>query len=129
MPSLSLSRVSAVRMSRLLGAAFGPPALRLFRAALCPPALLLFAACGRLSPEECTKLRDGAFELINTANMCSNDAECKPSEWPGCTKPVAVAVGISDVITHAAGFEIVVGRDVLQAVHAQIVLRPKSPQG
>jgi hypothetical protein len=48
----------------------------------------LSAGCSKLSPEECKKLRDGAFELINTANMCSNDAECKPTEWPGCTKPV-----------------------------------------
>jgi hypothetical protein len=53
--------------------------------------LALLAACSKMSPEECTKLRDSAFELINTANMCSSDAECKPSEWPGCTKPVNAA--------------------------------------
>src|SRR5262245_31313310 len=50
--------------------------------------LLALAGCSKMSPEECTKLRDGAFELINTANMCSSDADCKPSEWPGCVKPV-----------------------------------------
>jgi hypothetical protein len=50
------------------------------------PAVL--SACSKLSPEECKKLRDQAFELINTANMCSADPECKPSEWPGCAKPV-----------------------------------------
>jgi hypothetical protein len=53
-----------------------------------PAILVLFGACGKMSPEECKKLRDGAFELINVANMCSADAECKPSEWPGCAKPV-----------------------------------------
>jgi len=46
------------------------------------------SACSKLSPEECTKLGDQAFELINTANMCSADPECKPTEWPGCAKPV-----------------------------------------
>jgi hypothetical protein len=51
-------------------------------------ALALLASCSKMSPEECKKLRDGAFEMINTANMCTNDAECKPSDWPGCAKPV-----------------------------------------
>jgi hypothetical protein len=51
-------------------------------------AALGLAACNKMSPEECTKLRDSAFELINSANMCSTDADCKPSEWPGCVKPV-----------------------------------------
>lgn len=59
---------------------------------LVSPTLLMFSlaatACSKMSPEECTKLRDQAFELINTANMCSTDADCKPSEWPGCAKPV-----------------------------------------
>src|SRR3954462_11301913 len=57
-----------------------------FAVLACAPAALV--ACSKLSPEECKKLRDQAFELINTANMCSADAECKPSEWPGCAKPV-----------------------------------------
>ena len=48
----------------------------------------LLASCSKMSPEECTKLRDGAFELINTANVCTSDPDCKPSEWPGCSKPV-----------------------------------------
>ena len=52
--------------------------------------LALLAACNKMSPEECTKQRNTAFELINSANMCSTDADCKPSEWPGCVKPVNV---------------------------------------
>jgi hypothetical protein len=56
--------------------------------------LLVFAAlpaCGKMDPKECTKLRDSSFELINTASVCTTDAECKPSEWPGCAKPINVA--------------------------------------
>jgi hypothetical protein len=49
---------------------------------------MLLAACSKLSQQECTKLRDSAFELINTANVCTADPECKASEWPGCAKPV-----------------------------------------
>ena len=59
-------------------------------ARLFPLVFIAFTACNKLSPEECKKLRDNAFELINVANMCSNDADCKPSEWPGCAKPVNV---------------------------------------
>ena len=40
------------------------------------PLFALAAGCSKMSPEECTKLRDNAFELINTANMCSSDADC-----------------------------------------------------
>jgi len=52
--------------------------------------LAAVSGCSRMSPEDCTKLRDQAFELINTANVCTADPECKPSEWPGCAKPVNV---------------------------------------
>jgi hypothetical protein len=46
------------------------------------------AGCNRLDPQECTKLRDKSFELINQASQCTQDSDCKPSEWPGCAKPV-----------------------------------------
>jgi hypothetical protein len=52
--------------------------------------VLAVSACSKMSPEDCTKLRDQAFELINTANVCTADPECKASEWPGCSKPVNV---------------------------------------
>ncbi|HKQ69565.1 MAG TPA: hypothetical protein VJT73_09505 [Polyangiaceae bacterium] len=51
-------------------------------------AIPLFSACSKMSPEECTKLRDKSFELINSASICAKDTDCKPSEWPGCAKPV-----------------------------------------
>ena len=60
-------------------------------ARLFPLVFLAFAACNKLDPKECTKLRDGAFELINTASVCTTDADCKESEWPGCPKPISVA--------------------------------------
>ncbi len=62
---------------------------RLVQLAVAVLAMPLFA-CSKMDPKECTKLRDTAFELINTANVCTADAECKPSEWPGCSKPVNV---------------------------------------
>jgi hypothetical protein len=51
--------------------------------------VLLPAACSKMDPQECMKVRDQAFELINQANNCSSDADCKPTEWPGCKKPVS----------------------------------------
>jgi hypothetical protein len=60
-------------------------------AQLSPLVLLALSACSKLDPQECTKLRDTAFELINTASVCNNDADCKPSEWPGCPKPVSAS--------------------------------------
>jgi hypothetical protein len=45
--------------------------------------------CSKLDPKECVKLRESAFELVNQAHQCTTDADCKPSEWPGCTKPIS----------------------------------------
>jgi hypothetical protein len=50
---------------------------------------LLSLACSKMDPKECTKLRDGAYELVNQANNCSSDADCRATEWPGCKKPVS----------------------------------------
>ena len=68
--------------------------LMLTRLALALPLVLAaFASfgCSKMDQQECTKLRDSAFELINAASVCSTDADCKPSEWPGCAKPVSAA--------------------------------------
>jgi hypothetical protein len=59
-------------------------------ACLFPVVFVALTACGKMDPQECKKLRDSAFELINTANMCTADPECKESEWPGCSKPINV---------------------------------------
>ena len=58
---------------------------------LFPLVFLAFTACGKMDPQECKKIRDNAFELINSASVCSTDADCKESEWPGCPKPISVA--------------------------------------
>jgi len=57
---------------------------------LLPLIIASLTACGKMDPQECKKLRDGAFELINTASVCTTDADCKESEWPGCAKPISV---------------------------------------
>ena len=41
-----------------------------------------------MDPKECTKLRESAFEIINTQSGCEADNECRPSEWPGCPKAI-----------------------------------------
>lgn len=56
-------------------------------------ALPLAGGCGSsMDPKECSKLREDAFELLNKAQHCNTDADCKQSDWPGCAKPESVAV-------------------------------------
>jgi hypothetical protein len=42
-----------------------------------------------MDPKECSKLREDAFELLNKAQHCNGDADCRQSDWPGCAKPLA----------------------------------------
>jgi hypothetical protein len=52
--------------------------------------LPLASGCSNdMDPKQCDKLREDAFDLLNKAQHCNNDAECKPSDWPGCSKPVS----------------------------------------
>lgn len=44
-----------------------------------------------MDPKECSKLREDSFELLNKAQHCNNDAECRQSDWPGCAKPVSAS--------------------------------------
>jgi hypothetical protein len=62
---------------------------------LAPIALAGFlAACSnKMDPKDCAKLRESAFDLINQASVCSTDADCMPSAWPGCAKPLSKASG------------------------------------
>jgi hypothetical protein len=58
------------------------------------PLLLLPLASGcesRMEPKECDKLRSEAFDLLNVAQHCNNDTECRASDWPGCSKPLSNA--------------------------------------
>ncbi len=46
------------------------------------------AGCSsKMEPKECDKLRGEAFELLNKAQHCNTDADCRQSDWPGCAKP------------------------------------------
>ncbi|HEY4116362.1 MAG TPA: hypothetical protein VGM56_00850 [Byssovorax sp.] len=42
-----------------------------------------------MEPKECDKIRGEAFELLNKAQHCDSDADCRQSEWPGCAKPLS----------------------------------------
>jgi hypothetical protein len=54
-------------------------------------ALPLSGGCSNsLDPNECLKLRVDAFELLNKAQHCNNDADCRQSDWPGCAKPMSM---------------------------------------
>jgi hypothetical protein len=55
---------------------------------LLPILLAILPGCSKMDPKDCTALRDKSFELINSASVCTKDPDCKPSEWPGCAKPV-----------------------------------------
>ncbi|UQA55655.1 hypothetical protein [Polyangium aurulentum] len=45
--------------------------------------------CGsKMDAKECDKIRGEAFDLVNSAQHCSTDADCKQSEWPGCARAV-----------------------------------------
>jgi hypothetical protein len=46
------------------------------------------ACSNKLDAKECSKLRETAFDEINSPHMCSKDADCLPSAWPGCAKPL-----------------------------------------
>jgi hypothetical protein len=54
--------------------------------------LALFSSLGcssKMDSKECDKIRGEAFDLLNKAQHCNGDADCKQSDWPGCAKPVA----------------------------------------
>ena len=54
--------------------------------------LALVAGCeSKMDPKECDKVRGDAFELVNKAQHCNTDVDCRQSEWPGCAKPISNA--------------------------------------
>jgi len=44
----------------------------------------------RLSEAACSGLRSEAFDIVNGVHPCKDDADCLPSEWPGCAKPLNI---------------------------------------
>jgi len=74
------------------------PRRRPFRRALAPlplallASLALLAGCeSKMEPKACDKLRGDAFEILNKAQHCNTDADCRQSDWPGCAKPLSNA--------------------------------------
>src|SRR5262245_49725647 len=64
--------------------------LRSVAIALVVPSIALVSiACSKLDQKECDKIRGDAFEILNKAQHCSVDADCRQSEWPGCPKPLS----------------------------------------
>ena len=63
------------------------PLTPLALAALVAP---LWSGCSNsLDENQCSKLREDAFELLNKAQHCNSDTDCRQSDWPGCAKPVS----------------------------------------
>lgn len=55
---------------------------------------ILAGGCSNeLDPKQCTQLRVDAFELLNKAQHCNSDADCRASDWPGCSKPLSNETG------------------------------------
>src|SRR5215831_16587997 len=65
--------------------------IRPIAALLVVPVIVVAAmACsGKLDEKECDKLRGDAFDILNKAQKCAVDADCRQSEWPGCPKPLS----------------------------------------
>lgn len=53
-------------------------------------ALACFAGCGsKLEEKECTKLKIESFDIVNKAQHCNTDVDCRGSVWPDCAKPLS----------------------------------------
>jgi hypothetical protein len=70
--------------------AFRPARAVLALAAVLGLALPLSSGCSNsMEPQQCNQLRGDAFDLVNKAQHCNDDKDCRQSEWPGCAKPLS----------------------------------------
>ena len=73
------------------------PASRPARAALALAAVLALAlplssgCSNNMEPAQCNTIRSDAFDILNKAQHCNDDKDCRQSEWPGCAKPLSLA--------------------------------------
>ena len=71
------------------------PAYRPLRAALALASVLalllpLSSGCSNnMEPAQCNTIRSDAFDILNKAQHCNDDKDCRQSEWPGCAKPLS----------------------------------------
>lgn len=64
-------------------------------AAVC--ALAGFSGCSsKMEEKDCTKLKMDAFDVLNKAQHCNNDTDCRGSVWPDCQKPLS-SVSATDI--------------------------------
>jgi len=77
------------RSGRLFVTAAGRTAAAL--ALLCSAAFVSgIAGCSsKMEDKDCTKLKIESFDIVNKAQHCNNDADCKASSWPDCGKPLS----------------------------------------
>ena len=76
---------SLVTRSRLLPRAFAAALLGATFA-------LSFAGCSsKMEEKECTKLKIESFDVLNKAQHCNTDTDCRGSVWPDCAKPLSEA--------------------------------------
>ena len=52
-------------------------------------AALSLGCSQKIDAVACDKLRGEAFEMLNKAQHCNGDNDCRPSAWPGCSKPLS----------------------------------------
>ncbi len=53
-------------------------------------ALVGFSGCSsKMEEKECTALKIQSFDILNKAQHCNNDTDCKGSFWPDCQKPLS----------------------------------------
>ena len=69
---------------------FRPARAALALAAVLGLALPLSSGCSNnMEPLQCNTIRSDAFDLLNKAQHCNDDKDCRQSEWPGCAKPLS----------------------------------------
>jgi len=79
--------------------------MSIYRLVAFAAALVPLLGCSKMDKKDCGKLREDAFAIINAASVCSSDGDCKPSEWPGCAKPVSVS-GFDKIHGMMEGFKV-----------------------
>lgn len=64
------------------------PAIRILRWLVPITSVASLTVSCSMDPKECAKLRESAYDIINTPSNCETDKDCRPSEWPGCPKAI-----------------------------------------
>lgn len=79
---MKVQSVTRSRLSRLAAAALTLAALAVLGSAGCS---------SKMEEKECTKLKIESFDVLNKAQHCNTDTDCRGSVWPDCAKPLSEA--------------------------------------